>query len=76
MITRPRHSEPTAFRYNRCHRSFALDVEPAELVELRRELVREVQFWLTEWEQGRADEAKGRLLQSLELLALVIRGSS
>lgn len=55
--------------------SFALDVEPIELVETRRELVREVQWWLGVWERSRTEEARGRLVQSLEVLALLLRSS-
>lgn len=55
--------------------SFALAVEPVELVEARRELVREVQHWLTAWERGRGEQARGRLLQSLDVLALLVRSS-
>ena len=53
--------------------SFALAVEPVELVETRRELVREVQWWLGVWEQSRTEEARGRLVQSLEVLALLLK---
>lgn len=54
-------------------RSFALAVEPIELVETRRELLREAQLWLTRWEQSRDAEARGRLLQSLDVLAMLVR---
>lgn len=59
-------------RGNPCE-GFALAVEPIELVELRRELVREVQFWLGVWERTRDGEAQGRLLQSLEVLASLVK---
>lgn len=49
---------------------FALAVEPVELVEVRRELLREAKHWLGEWERHRDEEARGRLLQSLEMLAM------
>lgn len=55
-------------------RSFALAVEPVELVEGRRELVREVKHWLGVWETQRSEEARGRLVQCLELLALLVKG--
>lgn len=55
--------------------SFAVDVEPIELVEGRRELVREVQHWLGVWETQRTEEARARLVQCLELLALLVRGA-
>lgn len=55
--------------------SFALAVEPIELVEGRRDLVREVQHWLGVWERTRDPEARGRLLQSLEVLALLVRAA-
>lgn len=56
--------------------SFATATEPVELLESRRELVREVQWWLSEWERSRDPEARGRLLQSLDVLALLVRGPS
>lgn len=56
--------------------SFALAVEPIELVEGRRELVREVQHWLGVWESQRSAEARGRLVQCLELLALLVKGTA
>lgn len=52
--------------------SFALEVEPIELVEGRRELVREVQHWLGVWERSRTEESRGRLVQSLEVLSLLL----
>ena len=55
--------------------SFAVAVEQIELVEGRRELVREVRHWLGVWERTRNEEARGRLVQSLELLALLVRGA-
>lgn len=55
--------------------SFALAMEPVELVEVRRELVREVQLWLYKWERSRSAEARGRLLQSLDVLGMLIRGA-
>lgn len=55
--------------------SFALEVEPIELVEGRRELVREVQHWLGVWERSRTEEARGRLVQSLEVLSLLLRAA-
>jgi hypothetical protein len=42
------------------------------LVESRRELVREVQLWLTCWEQSRDPFELGRLLQSLDALAMLL----
>lgn len=54
--------------------SFALAVEPIELVEGRRELVREANHWLGEWERNRSEEARWRLVQVLETLAMVVRG--
>jgi hypothetical protein len=54
--------------------SFAEAVEFTPLFEARRELVREAQHWLGEWEQHRRDEDRGRLLQALETLALLVRG--
>lgn len=53
--------------------SFAVAVEPIALVEGRRELLREAQHWLGVWERNRDAEARGRLLQSLEALALLVR---
>jgi hypothetical protein len=44
--------------------------------ELRRELLREAQHWLGEWERARTEEARGRLLQALEDLALLIRAQA
>jgi hypothetical protein len=52
---------------------FAETVEPTELREPRHELVREAQHWLTEWERHRRDEDRGRLLQVLDVLALLVR---
>jgi hypothetical protein len=43
------------------------------LVEVRRELVGEVQHWLREYEQLRQPEDRGRLLQALDDLALAVR---
>jgi hypothetical protein len=54
---------------------FAVAVEGAPLVEARREQIREAQHWLTEWERHRRDEDRGRLLQSLDTLALLVRGT-
>lgn len=56
--------------------TFAEAVEPAPLTESRRELVREAQHWLEEWETHRADEARGRLLQTLELLTFLVRAEA
>jgi hypothetical protein len=56
--------------------SFALAVEPVELVETRRELVREVQHWLGIWENSRSEEVRGRLVQSLEVLALLVKAGA
>lgn len=56
--------------------SFALAVEPVELVETRRELVREVQHWLAVWENSRSEEVRGRLVQSLEVLALLVKAGA
>lgn len=53
--------------------SFATAVEPIELVEGRRELVREVQHWLGVWEKSRDEVVRGRLIQSLEVLASMLR---
>jgi hypothetical protein len=53
-------------------RSFA-EIVDAVGAELRSELVREAQHWLAEWERHRRDEDRGRLLQTLELLALHVR---
>ncbi len=53
-------------------RSFALAVQPVELVEARRELLRLAQHWLTTWERSHIPEARGRLLQVLEDLALLV----
>lgn len=51
---------------------FALSIEPVELVELRRELLREARLWLHVWERSRDPEARGRLLQSLDMLKVAI----
>jgi hypothetical protein len=52
-------------------RSFAETVDP--LVEARTELVREIRQLLVEWHVHRSDEGRGRLLQLLEDLALLVR---
>lgn len=57
-------------------RSFAQVVEPAPLAESRRELVREAQHWLGEWEIHRTDEDRGRLLQTLDVLSLLVRAEA
>lgn len=56
--------------------SFARAVEPAPLAESRRELVREAQHWLGEWETHRTEEDRGRLLQTLDVLSLLIRAEA
>lgn len=56
-------------------RSFAEQVEDATVREVRRELFREAQHWLTEWERHRDDLARGRFLQSLDTLALLVSGT-
>lgn len=67
MITQPRVNSSQ----RPADPSSALALEPIELSEGRRELLREAQHWLGVWERRRDDEARGRLLQSLELLALL-----
>jgi hypothetical protein len=52
-------------------RSFAEAVDP--LVEARTELVREIRRVLVEWHVHAGDEQRGRLLQLLEDLALLVR---
>ena len=68
-MTRPGH---IGHRYEG-DSSFAVDVEPIELVETRRELLREAQVWLTIWERGRDLEARGRLLQCMDVLGWLVR---
>ena len=41
--------------------------------ELRLEQLREAKYWLAEWERSRSPESQGRLLEALELLALLVR---
>jgi hypothetical protein len=53
-------------------RSFAEAVD-GRLVELRLELLREAQLWLSEYEQSREPVTQGRLLATLEHLALLVR---
>lgn len=53
-------------------RSFAAATEPIELREGRTELVREAAYWLTVWTESRDAEARGRLLQSLDALRLLV----
>ena len=53
--------------------SFALDVEPVELVEERRECIREAQYSLSRWERTRDELDKARLLAALLLLAAMVR---
>ena len=55
-------------------RSFAEMVDPTPLAETRRELLREANHWLREWERHRDGEARGRLLQALDVLALLVSG--
>jgi hypothetical protein len=55
---------------------FAEAVEPTALAELRSELLREANHWLGLWERHRLDEHRGRLLQVLETLALVVNGEA
>jgi hypothetical protein len=52
-------------------RSFAEAVDP--LVEARTELAREIRYALAEWHVHGDDELRGRLLQLLETLALLVR---
>ena len=52
-------------------RSFAEVVDP--LSETRLELVREIRHTLARYEQHRRDEDRGRLLQLLDDLALLVR---
>lgn len=54
--------------------SFAAAVD-GRAVETRRELLREAQYWLTEWEHHRREEHLGRLLQTLDTIALLVRSS-
>lgn len=54
--------------------SFAEAVEPAPLAEARAELIREARHWLCEFERHRRDEDRGRLLQTLDVLALLVSG--
>lgn len=51
--------------------SFAEAVDP--LLEARRELVREIRSVLERFEQHDRDEDRGRLLQLLDDLALLVR---
>lgn len=53
--------------------SFAEVAAGTPLVETRRELVREASHWLGEFERHRRHEDRGRLLQTLETLALLVR---
>lgn len=43
------------------------------IVEARAETLREARQLLTEWEQDRLPETKGRLLATLESLRLLVR---
>jgi hypothetical protein len=56
--------------------SFALAVEPVELVEQRRECIREAQFSLTRWEQTRDPLDRARLLAALMILQAMVRSAS
>lgn len=55
--------------------SFALAVEPVELVEERRECIREANFALRCWERSRDPADRERLLYALEVLARLVRGA-
>jgi hypothetical protein len=54
---------------------FAAAAEDVALREERRELLREAQWSLREWEAHRREEDRGRLLASLEGLARLIRAA-
>lgn len=54
----------------------AIELEPIELVEERRELMREAKHSLEEWERHRAPEVRQRLIDSLEGLARLVRGAA
>lgn len=51
--------------------SFA-EVVDARQVEVRAELLREASHWLSEYERHRRDEDRGRLLATLDHLALLV----
>ena len=53
-------------------RSFAESVEPVELVEERRECIREAQYSLSRWERTRSPVDRARLLAALELLVALV----
>jgi len=55
-------------------RSFAESVEPTELVEERRECIREAQYSLTRWERTRSPVDRARLLGALALLSALMCG--
>jgi hypothetical protein len=54
--------------------SFALAVQPIELVEARHELLREAELWLRVWERTGDERAAGRLLQALETIPRLLPG--
>jgi hypothetical protein len=53
-------------------RSFAEAVAPTVLIESRIELLRGAQHYLREWERTRDDVTRGRLLQVLDDLAVLV----
>jgi hypothetical protein len=56
--------------------SFALSVEPVELLEGRRECIREAQYSLTRWERTRDPLDRARLLAAILLLQAMVRAES
>ena len=56
-------------------RSFAVAVEPVELVEERRECIREAKYSLARWERTRSPVDRARLLAALALLAALVAES-
>lgn len=66
------HSSGTDRFVDEWPRSFAQAVD-GRLVELRLELLREARQWLGEYERSREPELRGRLLVTLEHLALLVR---
>jgi hypothetical protein len=56
--------------------SFALAVEPVELVEGRRECIREAQFSLSRWERTRDPLDRARLLAALLVLQAMVRAET